>query len=154
MGVKIFCMGAALILACHSALAQTVQLPTLQTFSVNTSVLVPDRGQTYLGGITRSRSRSSIRGLPGISGVPFANRLTKNRGLALERSATSAITRITTPSSNLRGVRPFQSLSQVPASPSLPSDMPTRHFPSNLRISHILPYQPNQVGSPAWSLTA
>ena len=90
MGVKIFCMGAALILACNSALAQTVQLPTLQTFSVNTSVLVPDRGQTYLGGITRARSGSSTRGLPGISGVPFANRLTKNRGLALERSATSA----------------------------------------------------------------
>ena len=42
--------------------ATTVQLPTFQYFSVNTSVLVPDGGGASLGGINRAASQSSTRG--------------------------------------------------------------------------------------------
>lgn len=90
MGVKLLSLSAACILAADSAFAQTVQLPTIQTFSVDTSVLVPDGGRASLGGITRARSGSTTRGVPGISNVPFANRLTQNRGLGLERSTSNA----------------------------------------------------------------
>ena len=54
------------------ALAQqptTVQLPTFRFFSVSTTVSVPDRGSTYLGGIGSSGSRSTSRGIG-----PLANR--------------------------------------------------------------------------------
>lgn len=36
------------------ASGQTVQLPSYQWFSVNTSVMAPDRGGAYLGGVKRS----------------------------------------------------------------------------------------------------
>ncbi|HAY82372.1 MAG TPA: hypothetical protein DCY79_21400 [Planctomycetaceae bacterium] len=90
MSVFRFCLSAALVLVCNTIFAQAVQLPTFQVFSVDTSVLVPDRGQAYLGGVKRARSGSTTRGIPGLSGLPYANRLTKNRGIGLERSATGA----------------------------------------------------------------
>lgn len=37
----------------------TVQLPTFSSFSVATSVIVPDRGSAYLGGVGRAASGSS-----------------------------------------------------------------------------------------------
>ncbi|GAA5510110.1 hypothetical protein [Novipirellula caenicola] len=43
-----------------TATAQTVQLPSIETFSYSGSVLVPDRGTTYLGG-NRSASFGSNR---------------------------------------------------------------------------------------------
>jgi len=42
----------------------TVQLPTVQRFSVTTSALVPDRGSAYLGGVNSSYQSSSQRGTP------------------------------------------------------------------------------------------
>lgn len=45
--------------------AQTVvQLPTVQNFGMSTSVLVPDRGRTYAGGVNRSYRSSTRRGTP------------------------------------------------------------------------------------------
>jgi hypothetical protein len=41
-----------------------VQLPTFQFFTVQTTVSVPDSGGAYLGGIGRSSTHSSQRGLP------------------------------------------------------------------------------------------
>jgi hypothetical protein len=58
------------------ACAQTVQLPSFRWFSVNTSVLVPDRGGAYLGGVSRSVRGSTRYGTPG----PW--RLTGNRSLS------------------------------------------------------------------------
>ena len=40
----------------QSASAQTVQLPTLHRFSYSGTVVVPDRGGAYLGGVSRSSS--------------------------------------------------------------------------------------------------
>ncbi|TWT31971.1 hypothetical protein [Blastopirellula retiformator] len=55
----LFCLsiGMSLVLASVSS-AQVVQLPELRNFSVGTSVLVPDRGATYGGGVMR-RSETS-----------------------------------------------------------------------------------------------
>jgi hypothetical protein len=61
--------------AADRALAQpatTVQLPTFHYFSVNTTVLVPDRGATYLGGVNYSSAGRTSRGIPGL-GRPFTN---------------------------------------------------------------------------------
>jgi hypothetical protein len=50
-----------------------VQLPTWSQFSTSTTVSVPDRGATYLGGVKRARSGSNQFGAPL---VPFGNRAT------------------------------------------------------------------------------
>ena len=46
----------------ESAFAQTVQLPTVGTFSLNTSVLAPDSGTAYLGGNRRYAAGSQSLG--------------------------------------------------------------------------------------------
>jgi hypothetical protein len=51
-----------LLLLTTSALGQVVQLPSMHTFSISTSVLVPDSGRAYLGGINRSSHWMSSRG--------------------------------------------------------------------------------------------
>ncbi len=57
----------------NQAAAQVVQLPTFHFFSVDTTVLVPDRGSTYLGGVNYSSAGSTQRGIPGLGGRPFTN---------------------------------------------------------------------------------
>lgn len=42
--------------------AQVIQLPTFHQFSVGTTVLVPDGGSAYLGGVDYARYGSSRRG--------------------------------------------------------------------------------------------
>ncbi len=42
----------------------TVQLPTLSSFSVGTTVTVPDRGSAYLGGISRAATGRTQFGTP------------------------------------------------------------------------------------------
>jgi len=59
-----------------------VQLPTYSFFSTRTTVVVPDRGSAYLGGVKRARSGMSRFGAPLL---PFGN-----RSLGFSRSATGA----------------------------------------------------------------
>ena len=69
---RFFLSGAAILLswtAHQSAHAQAVQLPSFHSFSVQTSVLVPDRGSAMLGGVDYARSGSTTRGIG-----PFRNR--------------------------------------------------------------------------------
>jgi type II secretory pathway component GspD/PulD (secretin) len=51
----------------------TVQLPTYSSFSVQTTVVVPDRGSMILGAISRAGSSGTQFGVPGLRsrGVPF-----------------------------------------------------------------------------------
>lgn len=70
--------------------AQVVQLPTFRTFSISTTVAVPDRGAAYLGGVTRGSWGSSSRGVPGLSQVPGLNRAFTNRGYASSVSSSHA----------------------------------------------------------------
>jgi type II secretory pathway component GspD/PulD (secretin) len=75
------------LLWCSVAIGQgTVQLPTFSTFSVNTSVLAPDRGGTYVGGVSRSFDGSVRRGAPGLGKVPGAGRTFGSRGISTGRS--------------------------------------------------------------------
>jgi hypothetical protein len=56
----------------------TVQLPTFSLFTVRTTVSVPDRGGSYLGGLMRSREGSTTRGAGPL----------RNRGIGSERGAS------------------------------------------------------------------
>lgn len=82
----------SLFLAAEISSAQaptTVQLPSYQVFSVNTTVSVPDGGGAYLGGINRAADSSVTRGLPLGSKIPGLGPLTTNRGLSSTRSASN-----------------------------------------------------------------
>jgi hypothetical protein len=60
---------------------QTVQLPTFQFFTVNTTVSVPDRGGAFLGGVNRASYGTTSRSVPGLGRLPVAGRLFGNRGI-------------------------------------------------------------------------
>jgi hypothetical protein len=84
----IACLVAAIIVTGWSAQiawgqASTVQLPTYRTFRSNSAVLVPDRGNAYLGGVNRARSGRNEFGTPLL---PFRNRAI---GSELSASGTS-----------------------------------------------------------------
>jgi hypothetical protein len=67
---------AAFVAGADHATAQvptTVQLPTFHFFSVDTTVLVPDRGATYLGGVNYSSAGRTSRGIPGLGGPLTTN---------------------------------------------------------------------------------
>ena len=59
----------------------TVQLPTFNATTVQTTVSVPDGGTALLGGISRASEGSVTRGVPVLGKVPGASRLFKNRGI-------------------------------------------------------------------------
>lgn len=61
------------LFADNGVFAQAVQLPTFNYFTTNTSVLVPDGGSVYMGGVNRATSGRVERGLPGLGGRPFRN---------------------------------------------------------------------------------
>jgi hypothetical protein len=65
--------------------AQVVQLPTFSSFSVGTTVSVPDRGSAYLGGVSRSADGRSTFGVPGLPMRPF-----RNSAIGSTRSASHA----------------------------------------------------------------
>lgn len=61
------------------AYGQTVQLPTLRTFGVQTTVSVPDGGTAYLGGVNSARTGTATRGVPALSKLPGPGRLFNNQ---------------------------------------------------------------------------
>jgi hypothetical protein len=69
-----FLIPCCVLFAIDDALAQAVQLPTFHYFSASTTVLVPDRGGAYMGGVNRAASSRIERGIPGLGGRPFTNR--------------------------------------------------------------------------------
>ena len=84
-------IAASLVLASASLCqGQVVQLPTFGVFSVRTTVVVPDRGGAYLGGVSRARYGSSAYGTPGFSKVPGMGRLFTNRSSGAVVSSSDA----------------------------------------------------------------
>lgn len=69
--IALVAMGLAGTLATAQQPATSVQLPTFSYFGVSTSVLAPDRGSAYLGGVNRAQSGSRQFGSPLL---PFSNR--------------------------------------------------------------------------------
>jgi hypothetical protein len=78
-------VGSALLWAAGVASAQnaptTVQLPTFSFFTVRTSVLVPDSGGAYAGGMSSGYNSSNSRGLPFWSKSPWFSPLGASRGI-------------------------------------------------------------------------
>ncbi len=72
----------------------TLQLPQVAVFNVQTVVSAPDGGSAFLGGISRSSTGGVTRGVPGLSNIPGAGRLFKNRGIGRESSNSSARTHV------------------------------------------------------------
>lgn len=68
--------------------ATTVQLPTFNTFSVSTTVSVPDRGGAYLGGIGRAYSGRNENGIPIVGKLPFLGPITGGRGIGSSTSSS------------------------------------------------------------------
>lgn len=66
----------------------TVQLPTFNFTTVNTTVMVPDGGSVTLGGIDRIAEGSVERGTPLFGKIPFVNRLFKNKGIGRNVSSS------------------------------------------------------------------
>jgi hypothetical protein len=62
------------VISSQWAAAQTVQLPTFQFFSVSTTVMVPDNGGAFMGGINRAATGRNEFGVPGITFPGFQNR--------------------------------------------------------------------------------
>jgi len=62
----------------------TVQLPTVASVSVNTTVSVPDGGTVLLGGIKRLSEGRNEFGVPMLSKIPYLNRLFKNASVGRE----------------------------------------------------------------------
>lgn len=63
------------------AFAQAVQLPTFHSFSVGTTVSVPDRGGAYLGGVRRAASGRTSHGAPLVGKTPGLGRLGRNEAI-------------------------------------------------------------------------
>lgn len=59
----------------------TVQLPTFNFTTVQTTVSVPDGGTGLLGGIGRASEGSTSRGVPMLGKIPGVSRLFANRGI-------------------------------------------------------------------------
>jgi type II secretory pathway component GspD/PulD (secretin) len=74
----------------ENLVGQTVQLPTVTVFDIQTTVMVPDGGTMLLGSIGRSALGETMRGVPLLGNVPGAGRLFRNRGIGSETSARTA----------------------------------------------------------------
>ena len=97
--MKKFAIMTAVLAAIMSCFEQRVeaqvviQLPTVNSFNVRTTVMVPDGGQMLLGGVNRGSSGGISEGVPGLSNVPGVNRLFKNRGIGRQiGSSTASVT--------------------------------------------------------------
>jgi hypothetical protein len=90
--IAVVCVwGASLpVLGVREARAQVLQLPTFDYFSVQTSVLVPDRGGAYVGGVRRATYAASGAGVAGTRTMPGMGRLLGNRALAAGATAGAA----------------------------------------------------------------
>jgi hypothetical protein len=131
-----------LVLAAEAAPAQqpgsAVQLPTYSSFSVGTTVVVPDRGSALLGGIGRASSSRSEAGVPLL---PL--RLFRNSAISAERSASGAS--ITVTIHDFAAMDEFL-LGQAGAQQPLPVVPPRAIAMGNL------PRPPSAPASPSWRL--
>jgi hypothetical protein len=112
-----------------ASMAQTVMLPTIGVFSVNTSVAVPDQGTTYAGGNTRwqnfQRGRSVIQpSLVGNAGVSKSGIATSVTVIDLEEleKAILASAEQKPQSGVVRGAAPPDML-MTPINPNAQRDM-------------------------------
>lgn len=85
MRLQIFITAIAM-LAAASACGQTLQLPSFNMNTVNTTVTAPDGGTIGLGGVARASEGRTERGVPMLGKLPYAGRLFNNRGIGRDVS--------------------------------------------------------------------
>lgn len=76
------------LFGCGSLFAQTVQLPTFNFTTVNTTVTIPDGGSALLGGVKRASTGSVERGVPVLGKVPGLSRFFRNRAIGQQYSSS------------------------------------------------------------------
>jgi len=75
-----------------AAQATTIQLPTFNFFTVNTTVEVPDGGSGFIGGLGSAAAGRTERGIPGLGFFPpLGNRATGSTGHAGGVSVSATI---------------------------------------------------------------
>ncbi len=77
----------------RSSSGVTIQLPTFASFSVQTTVSVPDGGTILLGGIKRLSEGRKENGVPMLNKIPYINRLFMNT--AIGRNTQSIMMMVT-----------------------------------------------------------
>jgi hypothetical protein len=87
--ITIIVLALAMALAAATVSAQSVQLPTFSFATVGTTVVVPDGGSAFLGGINRAETGRSEFGTPMLDKIPFLSRPFKNTGIGQTRNASS-----------------------------------------------------------------
>jgi hypothetical protein len=70
MRIRCAIFGLLLCVTARSGQAQVIHLPTQRVFRVDTTVSVPDRGQSLLGGVLYGRSATVHRGVPLVGRLP------------------------------------------------------------------------------------
>ena len=89
--------GSVLFLVCglsffgvSSASAQVaVQLPTIESFGFDSTVLVPDGGSMFLGGVSRAAAGRTSRSVPFLGGIPGVGRAFRNQGIGRDLSSST-----------------------------------------------------------------
>jgi type II secretory pathway component GspD/PulD (secretin) len=71
----------------------TIQLPNVTTFTITTTVTVPDGGTVLMGGVKSLREERNEQGVPIMSKIPLIDRLFRNIGIG--RQTTSIMLMVT-----------------------------------------------------------
>jgi hypothetical protein len=85
---RFFALGCLVVLlAAGTTFGQSVQLPTYNYSTVNTTVSVPDGGTAVMGGVKRGAWGQTSRGVPIAGKLPFVGRPFGNRAIGSRQSA-------------------------------------------------------------------
>jgi Flp pilus assembly secretin CpaC len=96
---------------------QTVQLPTFEFFTVNTTVSVPDGGTALLGGVNSYAAGRDSAGVPMLGKIPFAGRPFGSRSIGSSATASNV-----TATARIIILEEEEAKLGLTGSPSLPSD--------------------------------
>jgi hypothetical protein len=111
----VWLIGLGAIASPQLVAGQVIQLPSFHSFSVDTTVVVPDSGRATIAGDKKGRTGASRLGP-----------LSGNRALAVDRQSTgvSALATIHDPRQADAALRRAQTQSRVPAEGSIPMQAP------------------------------
>jgi hypothetical protein len=118
--------------------AQTVQLPTYSFSGVSTTVMVPDRGSAFLGGIDRAQTGRTESGVPMLPMVPF-----RSRSIGQTRSSSNMSVTAT--------IHDFDAMDQAllntPTSGAVTSSRTFADVPAAVAARSLPPRNPNLAGN-------